>query len=155
MKRLLIFLVLLVFAVPCFAGDISVTAGNVVKDANAVIVKGTAGATVTAGEVVYADTSDNGDYKLADCDLSAAASVVAGIAMNGAADGQPLSVQIAGDITIGGTVVVGEIYVLSGTAGGVAIEGDLAQNDYVSVIGVGVSATVIRINRANSGVQVP
>jgi len=155
MKRLLIFLVLLTFAIPCFGVDLSPTPANVVKDANAVIVTGKAGATITAGQVVYADTADNGDYKLADCDLSAAASVVAGIALNGASDGQPLSVLTAGDITIGAVVTVGEIYVLSGTAGGIAPEADLANPDYVSILGVGISATVIRIQRANSGITIP
>jgi len=60
-----------------------------------------------------------------------------------------------GQITIGGTVVVGTVYTSSSTAGGIAPVTDNATGDYVSVIGVGISATVILVKIINSGVQVP
>lgn len=134
--------------------DITVTAANVAQGTGAVVAHGTAGGTITAGMALYLDSAD-GKLKAADCDASEAAAAVVGIALHGASNNQPLAYQTDGRITIGGTVTVGEIYVASGTAGGVAPEADLAQNDYVSIIGVGVTAAIIDLAIHVSGVQVP
>jgi len=159
MKRYLSFLLAFVIgmslAITAQAVDLSITAASVLPSTNAVVKTGTAGGTITAGQTLYADASDGGDLKLADADASALTAVVVGIALHGASDGQPLSFLASGDITIGATVVVGEIYVLSGTAGGIAPEADLATADWVSVLGVGITTGKIRIQRANSGVQIP
>lgn len=133
--------------------DLTVTAANVVAGANARIVPGTAGATITAGQLVYLDATDN-KFKLADADAAASA-VLAGIALNGGANNQPIDVQFGGRINPGATVVVGTIYVASSTAGGIAPVSDLGASDYVSIIGVGVTAALIELQIHNSGVQVP
>ena len=134
--------------------DITVTAANVISGTYAVFVHGTAGATITAGQVVYLDTSAN-TYKLCDVDLSAAAAVIAGIATHGASSGQPLKVQVAGNINPGGTVGVGTVYVGSGNAGGIAPHSDMAQNDYAGIIGIGTTTSNIKLGILNSGVLVP
>lgn len=134
--------------------DITVTAASVVPATSYRFVDGTAGATITAGQVVYLDTSVN-TYKLADADDTAAKAAAAGIALNGASSGQPVRVQTGGNINPGGTVVVGTIYVVSGNLGGIAPHGDLAQNDYVTVLGIGTTASNISLNIHASGVQVP
>ncbi len=135
--------------------DLSITAASVLAYADVSPREGTAGATITAGQVVYVDTSDSNKIKLADCDSSSSTAVVAGVALHGASSGQPIKYAPSGEITIGATVTVGEIYVLSGTAGGIAPEADLASGDYVSILGVGTTAARIRFNINNSGVQVP
>ena len=136
--------------------DISITPGSVLAYADVVPIDGIAGAAITAGQVVYLDTSVTPNtLLLADCDASATTATVAGIALTGASTGQPVKYAKSGEITIGGTVTVGELYVLSGTAGGIAPEGDLASGDYVSFLGVGTTAARIRFNLLNSGVQVP
>lgn len=135
--------------------DLSITAGSVIAYADVTPRDGTAGETITAGQVVYIDTSDNNEIKLADCDSSSATATVAGIALTGASNGQPIKYAPSGEITIGATVTVGELYVLSGTAGGIAPEGDLATGDYVSFLGIGTTAARIRFSILNSGVQVP
>lgn len=136
--------------------NIAITAANVVKSSNAKIASGTYGATVTAGQVVYADSADGGRLKLADADsATAAARVPVGIALNSGSAGQPADIQTEGRVTIGGTVVVGTIYVLSATAGGIAPAADLVTGDYVSVLGIGVSASQIELNIHSSGVAVP
>lgn len=134
--------------------DISITAADVIPSNGARTIEGVSGGTITAGQVVYLDTATN-TYKLADADDTAAKAVVAGIALNAASAGQPVTIQVQGTIDPGGTVVVGEIYVLSGNAGGIAPEGDLASGDYVSIIGVGTTAALISLFIKNSGVQVP
>ena len=85
--------------------SLSITAANVLSGSGATIERGTAGATITAGQVVYRDTAD-GKYKLADADSATAlARDPRGIALNGASNGQPLAIIRAGDVTIGATMV--------------------------------------------------
>ena len=135
--------------------DLSITATEVLAGAGADTENGIAGEALTAGQVVYKLSTDKKFYK-ADCD-SAGKTSVYGIALNGAAAGQPVSVQKSGSITIGATAAptVGEIYVLSGTAGGIAPEADLASGDTVSILGVGESASSIQLRINNTGVVVP
>ncbi|MEQ9634807.1 MAG: hypothetical protein RLW68_01850 [Devosia marina] len=132
--------------------DISITAANVVKGSNAVVEPGTAGATITAGQVVYKDAAD-GKYKLADADsATAAAKAPRGIALNGASDGQPLSIIRSGDVTIGATVTAGTAYYLSPTPGGIAPVADVLSGDDVVLIGLAKSASVLAVDIQITGV---
>jgi hypothetical protein len=131
--------------------DLTITAANVVKGAGAVVETGTAGATITAGQVVYRDASDL-KYKLADADsTTAAVRSPRGIALNGASDGQPLSIQREGSITIGATLTAGTTYYLSDTPGGIAPLADLTTGDYPTVIGVATSTSVLKLGFIESG----
>lgn len=135
--------------------DITVTATSVVKGSGATIATNeTFGETVTAGQAVYKSTTDGLIYK-SDANSAAAAKTVYGVALNGGAVSQPASVLTAGPITIGATVAVGTIYVLSGTAGGIAPHGDLASGMTTCIIGVATSTTVINVNIFNSAAAVP
>lgn len=134
--------------------DITITAANVVPDSGYQRKYVVSGATITAGKSCYIAVADGRAY-LADNNDTAAKAVFEGIALNAASAGQPVELMNGGNITIGGTVVVGEIYVVSPTAGGIAPEGDLISDAYVSLIGIGISATKISMVRKNSGVQVP
>lgn len=134
--------------------DLSITAANVAL-VSGTSGTGTAGETVTAGQALYLKSADSRLW-LADCDDTSATATIKGVALNGASAGQPLAYAESGAVvTIGATTTIGEIYVLSGTAGGVAPEGDHASDDYVSLIGVGVTAANIKLTIVNSGVQVP
>ena len=136
--------------------DLAITAANVVKGSGATYDTGVAGATITAGQLVYKDASDSNKYKLVDSDsATAAARVVHGIALNGASSGQPLQVQRTGEITIGATLTVGETYVASDTAGGIMPIGDLETGDYVTIIGVGKTSSVLALSIFNSGAVKP
>jgi len=73
----------------------------------------------------------------------------------GTGDDQPLVVQTGGTIAPGGTVTVGEIYVVSGSAGRIAVEADNGSGEYVTVLGVGVSSSRIDLSINASGVAVP
>ena len=132
--------------------DITITAANVVAGANSKVKHGTAGATITAGQSVYLDPTDK-KYKLADYDSATAAVRSAkGIALHGAANGQPLAVHTSGDITIGGTMTAGLAYYLSPTPGGICPVGDLGSGDYPSIIGIAKSATVLSVQLQEAGV---
>lgn len=132
--------------------DLTVTAANVVKGTDAVVQRGVAGATITAGQPLYKDATASDTLKVADTDVSAAASRVVGIALHAASTGQPIEYQTDGEITIGATMTVGEIYVLSGTAGGIAPRADLATLDYTSIIGIAKTAAILSLKLHNLGV---
>lgn len=136
--------------------DLTVTATSVVAGTGAQKKTLLAGGTITAGMAVYFDSSTTPPtVKAADADLSAVAADAKGIALNGGAVGQPIVVQTGGQINPGATVVVGTIYVVSGTAGGIAPAADLLAGDWVTILGIGVTAALIDMGVHASGVQVP
>jgi hypothetical protein len=134
--------------------DLSITAANVVAGSGAVKKTGLAGATITAGQVVYLDSA-TGSYKLADTDSATAAvrdPSTGGIALHAAASGQPLTIITSGPVTIGASILAGVFYYLSGNAGGICPIADVAAGDYPCVIGYGISTTVLQVKIAYSGV---
>lgn len=132
--------------------DLSITAANVIRGSNAQIEHGQAGETITAGQVVYRDSAD-GEYKLADADsATAAVRSPRGIALNGASDGQPMTILRSGDVTIGATLTPGVSYYLSDDPGGIAPYADLATGDYPVVIGIAKSASVLAVKFNEAGV---
>lgn len=135
--------------------DVTITAANVAKGTGAQVHYGTAGATITAGQVVYKDTSDGDKIKLADANLNVNAARAIGIALHGALAGQPIAYQAGGEITIGGTLVVGGIYVLSGTAGGIAPAADNVTGFFTCVLGVAKTAAILKLGLVSAGVAVP
>jgi hypothetical protein len=135
--------------------DLTQTAANVVQGSTARIRKGTAGAVITAGMPLYMDAADGNKLKPADADASALTAAVVGIALTGGAANQPIAYVEAGLVNLGATLTVGAIYVLSGTAGGICPEADLATGDWVTVLGIAVSAVLLDLRVNVSGVQVP
>jgi hypothetical protein len=127
--------------------DLSITAASVVAGSGATIDRSkNAGAALTAGQVVYLESSSS-TYKLADCN-SATAEVrtPVGIALHAAASGQPVAVLTKGPVTIGATLTAGVAYYLSGTAGGIRPVADNTTGDYPAVIGMASSTTVLVVN---------
>jgi hypothetical protein len=131
--------------------DLSITAASVLAGSGATTARGTAGATITAGQLLYLDSSDN-ELKLADSNDTAAKATVVGVALHASLDGQPLAYLTSGNITIGATVSLGKVYVLSTTAGGIAPIDDIASTEYISVLGVATTTAIITVNIQNSGV---
>jgi predicted transcriptional regulator len=141
-----------ILGVPTHFADITITAANVVKGSSATTTSAIAGETITAGQALYLNSSDNKVYK-ADNDASSTTATCVGIALNGGAAGQPITYQTGGTITIGATVVAGTIYCVSSTAGGICPAADLASGDYTSIIGVATTAAIISMSINNSGAQ--
>ena len=124
---------------------LTIVAATVVPGANPTLITGLAGVAVTAGQVVYLDAA-TGKYLLADADSATpAARVPAGVAVNNAAANQALTVQKGGPITIGATVAPGVPYFLSGTAGGIGPAADLTTGVYSTLLGFGISTSVIQL----------
>lgn len=132
--------------------DLVVTAGNVVAGSGASKTNGTAGSVITAGQVVYFDDATS-NYKLADNNsVTAGVRAPAGIALNGAAIGQPVSVLTSGLVTIGAALAAGVAYYLSDTPGGICPVADLASGEYPVIIGIATSATVLDVKIHSAGV---
>lgn len=134
------------------ATDLTITVGSVIPDDGYQYSDGTAGEALAAGQAVY--ISSGTTYKLAHCETSAATAAARGITLHAAASGQPIRVMTGGTYTVGATVALGKVYVLS-TSGLIAPVGDLATNDYVTVIGVATSTTKMRLLIYASGVKHP
>jgi len=128
--------------------DLSITAANVkpVKDQYFAAKTVTAGATITAGKVVYLDKSDS-EWKLADANASVTTAGKDGlaIALNGASDGQALEIQTEGDIDIGGTAALRSVYTVSSTAGGIQPHGDISAGEYTSIVGLAITTSRLRL----------
>lgn len=133
--------------------DLVITAASVALVSGGVF-DGTAGATITAGQVVYQDATDANKLKLAQADGAAAAEAeVRGIALHASLNGQPLRIQTGGVINLGATLVVGETYMLGDTAGAIRPVADVGASDYVSMIGIALTAANLQLNILNSGIE--
>lgn len=132
--------------------DISITPANVVASSTATRENGTAGASILAGKVVYKDSTTN-KYVLADSNLAnVEGRVPRGIAMHAAENNQPLAIHRAGDITIGATLVAGQDYYLSDTAGGICPRADVGATENVVLIGLAKSTTILAVDIQVTGV---
>ena len=130
--------------------DIVITPADVVAGAEATVENGTAGATIAAGETVYKDTADSNKWKLADANNTSLTATVKGIALNGATNGQPLAVQVIGEVTMSAVLTAGKVYVQSASPGKIAPVADLATGWRTSLVGVAKSTTSLRLAVYNS-----
>ncbi|WP_442580720.1 hypothetical protein ACSBOB_01585 [Mesorhizobium sp. ASY16-5R] len=131
--------------------DVTITAANVIAGAGAEIEHGTAGATETSGQALYRDAADS-RLKVSDNDGTAAARKVRGLALNSAANGQPMAIIRRGPVTIGGTLVAGTTYCLSSTPGAICPQADVASGDDVVIIGVAMTTAILNVAIQHPGV---
>ncbi len=126
--------------------DLVITAASVIAGSDSVQEAGLLGATVTAGQLLYKEAATK-TWKLFDSN-SATAEVrqATGIALNGGAAGQPVKVHKSGDITIGATLTAGLAYYGSDTPGGICPVADIGSGEYVNLVGVAKSTTVLAVN---------
>ncbi len=130
--------------------DLSITAGSVVPGTAAKIWRAKAGATITAGQLIYPDSGDGYKAKLADANgATALIRTPVGIAINGASSGQELAyVKEDVDLTIGATVSNGAAYVLSATPGGIAPIADVTTGWYPCIVAMGISSSKVAFRAA-------
>lgn len=132
--------------------DLTITAANVVADSDATIEWGTAGEAITAGQVVYRDSTTAKYMKADNNSATAEAKVPRGVALNGAAANQPLAICTRGSVTIGATLSGGVAYYLSDTAGGICPVADLGTGETATILGISTSTTKLKIDIQPSGV---
>lgn len=133
--------------------DLTQTAANIRRQVTTQRNSVTAGEAITAGMPVYRKAADNEWYKAAD--TSAALANAGGVALTNAGDGEVLDIATKGPINLGATLTIGEIYVLSGTAGNVAPVGDLLSGNFVTILGVASTASQLELQITASGVAKP
>ena len=132
--------------------DLSITAASVAASLQGDVSTRLAGAAITAGQTVYFDTSTN-TYKLADSNsATAAVRQPAGIALNSAASGQPVTVKGAGPITFNAVLTLGVGYYQSATPGGICPAADLTTGHYPTFLGFATSTTVLDLDIQQAGV---
>lgn len=111
------------------------------------------GATIAAGQPIVRSGTK---YVLTDADASASLAAAEGIAMTPGVDNGYGLLAFSGDvILVGTTMVVGETYLVSPTAGGIMPNGDRATGDYVTRIGTAKTTTTLSLAIESTGVQVP
>lgn len=121
----------------------------------------TLGETVTQGEIVYLDSTDN-EYKLADSTSAAkAGSGGIGITLGAGSDGQPCRILTQGiiELTTTPALTVGDEFWLSDTAGAGAFapKGDIATGgtNYLTLVAVAIATNELEIKPWVTGVLLP
>lgn len=125
LRSFLLFAAFAFLAASATASDLSITASSFVPGSRAKTVTGIAGVAITAGQLVYLDSSEQ-TYKLADANASAATAAVAGIAASSVSAGQFIVVITEDDdLTLGATLDMSyPFYICSATAGSIANAND-------------------------------
>lgn len=124
--------------------NLSITAANVKANTGASYNKQyVAGENLTPGQPVYLNSSSK--WVRASTSNATTANA-AGITLNTAAANQTMTVQTAGNITIGATVSPGKIYAVSSNTGLICLDSDLTTGDYVTVLGYANTNTTLMIN---------
>jgi hypothetical protein len=131
--------------------DLSVTAGSVTYTSGETGAANAA-ATITAGQVIYINASSLA--ALAQADGTALEATIAGVALNGGSTGQRITYAKNGAIiNIGATLVLGDIYCASVTAGAAGRIEELASTNYISVLGYPLSTSLLQLDIVNTGLQ--
>lgn len=130
--------------------DISVTAANVGVTTDSVVELVQVGETVTQGQPGYKKASDGLYYK-ADANASSATAAALGVFVTGASTNGYALLCRSGSYLAGATLTVGETYVVSATAGGIAPLSDVTTGWYVTILGVASSASTLALSIFRSG----
>lgn len=127
--------------------DLTITAANVgLTDSSTVTYQlVTYGETITQGQPLYLNTSDNEYYK-ADANASSTTAAAAGIALTPGGNGEKGIIVTSGYMDLGATMTVGQTYCVSATAGGIAPISDLTTGDYPCILGIAETAGKIKLN---------
>jgi len=133
--------------------DLVITPANVLAYGGAPTKDGVAGETLTAGQTLYRKAADGKLYKAAATSAALAAAV--GVALNGGAAGQPVKYCEGGGLNPGATVAVGTIYGVTDTAGGIGPVSERAAADFITILGIGITASRINLAINASGVAIP
>jgi hypothetical protein len=143
--------------VPRHFVDLVITAANVKTGTGAAVTANLQGSVATTqGQSVYQNASTPAQWALAQATtslLSGVGSNGVGVAVNACSANQLLSVQTAGQITIGATVVADVFYVVSAAvAGNIAPIADMGAGNFTTMLGYAISTTVIQLSVLVTGI---
>lgn len=115
--------------------NLAITPADVVPGPNSTPARGTAGAAIEAGDLIYKDATQK--IQLSDADGAVAAQAVQGMAVNSAALGQPVNFVGEDDDLDVGAAIEGKPYFLSETAGKMCPIEDLQPDSKAIFVGIG------------------
>lgn len=130
--------------------DLVVVAANVTPGTDAVTKRGIAGEPITAGASVF--PAADGGIELCEKDLTVLEAACKGVALNDAALDQPIEYAVTGDVDMGAILSIGQVYIVGAGPGAIAPEADAAVGDFVTVIGVATTASLLKLGLLQSGV---
>ncbi len=130
--------------------DLVVVPANVQPGPGSIERTGTAAVPITAGDSVFIDSS--GAIDLCENDQTIVEAACRGVALNDAAIGQPIRYVVSGEVDMGAITAAGQVYIVGAAPGGIAPEADAIAGEFVTIIGVGVSANNIKLGITQSGV---
>lgn len=129
------------------ANDVIVTAANVRPTENTQVRLVIYGATVTAGDWLYRNTSTDKYLPTTSTGtlLQSGGSSELVWAMTGGADTEDGTIAVSGKVIVGGALGVGKVYVISDTVGLMTLANDLASTWYTGITGVASSTTELEL----------
>lgn len=132
--------------------DLSITAANV-KLISGPTEQMTAGASLTAAQIVVEDASTN-KAALADNDhATAALRSIRGLTLHAALTDQPVTVAKNGAVVdLGAILTAGVEYYLSGTAGGICPRADVTTGDDPVRVGMALTTSRLQLDFNDPGV---
>ena len=135
--------------------DVTITLGGVQISSDTVVNRVQAGtSSITSGDAVYLKSSDTKHYP---CEVSTGAeeALCVGVAISptSAAD-EYFFMATSGTIDMGGTLTIGESYVVS-DSGAISAAADLTRGDYGTIVGIATSAALLKLVLSASGVARP
>lgn len=124
--------------------DLSITVANVKPTSDTQKRSGTAGTAITIGQSVYYDASTKKWLK-ADADATVPDDAV-GISLVTCNTDQPIWVATGGNLTMGSILTAGQVYAVSGNAGGICPYADLTTGQFTTLLGVATSTTNLKLS---------
>ena len=132
--------------------DLTITSANVRMGDDNTSVSLIAAEDISSGDVIRVD--NNQIYKaIASSTVSNAAAY--GIAITSGTTGNKVSYVTNGTLTIGATLVLNTLYVLSATSGKIAPFADLTTGQWVTLLGVPKSTSLLSLNITSKGFAIP
>jgi hypothetical protein len=134
--------------------DLVITATSVVAGANAQKSTGLLGEAIIAGQTVYMDSTLRKFMRADSNSATVEARHATHIALNGGSLNQPITAQKGGDITMTTTppLTVGLAYYQSDTPGGICPVADVGSGEWVTLVGIAKSTTVLQLSFQFPGV---
>lgn len=132
---------------------ITITVGNVgIGSESTATITVQAGESITQGQPVYRSSAD-GKYYRADANDTAAKAEVVGIAVTAASTNGYFLMVSEGSMNLGATLAKGTVYCVGATVGEIVPVADLTTNDYVTILGVASSTSLIALSITATGIQ--
>ena len=126
-----------------------------VKIVNGSAQQAVAGEAIVAGEFLYLDAADGKQAKRAEADGTVEKAKVVGIALNSAAENQPVLYSMGGEVTVqsGAFAAAGSPLVLSSSPGKAGDVSDMLGGNFLTVVAYTVATNRFRLAINATGVQ--